>query len=101
MPEAGGKLKQQAAQFGRLHQGHDSRLEFFDLCRGPFMITMRELLPDLHREFKIVRCALSPALCASWITRPVERRIDFNGVEIPGIEFQLISFQQRVEDTGP
>src|SRR5215831_15473948 len=62
---------------------------------------MGKLLPDFDGKFEIVGCSFRPTLGSFGVTRPVEGGIDLNGVEVPGIEPQLIRLQERIKETSP
>ena len=83
MPEARGKLKQQAAQFVRFGERQDTGFEFLGLAGGPLIFVVRELPPDFDGKLKIIRCTPGPAFCCFGTTWPVKRGVDLDDVEVP------------------
>ncbi len=99
--EAGWELEQDAAKLVRLGERLDACLEFLNLTPGPSGFIVRELLPCLDGELKIRRSSLCPAFGRFRTARTVERRIDFNRVEVTRIKLKLVGFFQRIKNAGP
>ena len=62
---------------------------------------MRKLPPDFDGEFEAWRGAIRATFRCLWITGMIKRRIDFDRIEVPGIETKLVSLLQGIENAGP
>src|SRR5262249_48245998 len=101
LTEAGRKLKQDATELVRIDQRRYPLLELFHLLRSPVAFLMRKLLPGFHRELEVGRRPFRPILCCLRSAWPVKRGVDFDGVEVAGIEFEFVDLRERIKDSGP
>src|SRR5436190_15989907 len=101
MPEARGKLKQNATELVRLNQRQYALFELFNFDSRPFVFVVSELLPGLDRELEISRRALRPTFRSRCGARPIKSGIDLDRVKVSRIELEFVRFRQRIEHTGP
>ena len=98
--KAGRELRQQRTELAGWRERIDGGAELVDvllreipgvLPRGLLIhARVRELLVQLERELEGGRRAIHPALSRGRRRDPVERRIDFDRVEVLGVEAQLV-----------
>jgi hypothetical protein len=95
------KLKKETSELPGFSNGRNAFFENLNIARQTRRCRVRELLPEFYCEFELIRRAFCPARSSLGITRVVERRIDFNSVEVAGIETKLVDFPERIENAGP
>ena len=99
--KAGGKLKEDASEFPCRSQRSDTLLEDSQILRQDRRFSVGEVLPGLHGEFKAWGRAFCPAFRRFGVAGVIEGRIDFDRIEVTGIEAKLVGLSERIEDTGP
>ncbi len=62
---------------------------------------MSEFLPELGREEKVLRRAAYPVMDVFGVRRPVERAVDFHGVEEPAVILQFVNLSSGIEIAFP
>src|SRR5262249_35696463 len=95
------KLKKNAPELAGFGERRDALFEFVDICLGPSVFLVCELLPGFDSELEVVWRPLRPTLRSFRSAWPVKRGIDFHCVEVPRIELQFIGPRERIEESCP
>src|ERR1051326_1576552 len=95
------ELEKDATQLTGFMQWCNSLLELIDVGRQPDVLLMGKFLPRLDGELETIRRTFGPAGGCFWSARPIERRINFDGIEISGIKLEFIAAAERIEDSRP